>query len=115
MPAPLQNLHNILEGAHLSQDTTAVPSPHHPASPDSGIVRNEDGTWGERDIGGPVRREDAMADYEELRNELSRLSMQRTHSRASTVSREHSGLVRTITSRRIRPQRTRTPPIASDA
>jgi ATP-binding cassette, subfamily G (WHITE), member 2, SNQ2 len=108
MSAPPQDLHNILEGAYLSQDTTAVPSPHHPATPDSGSARNEDGTWGERDMGGPVRREDAMAEYEELRNELSRLSMQQTHSRASTVNRERGRLVRITTSRRTRPQRTRT-------
>src|SRR5579871_3277102 len=115
MPAPLQNLHNILEGAYSSQDTIAVPSPHHPATPNSESARNEDGTWGERDMGAPVRREDAMAEYEELRNELSRLSMQRTHSRASTINRERSGLVRTITSQRARLQRIRTITTASDA
>jgi ATP-binding cassette, subfamily G (WHITE), member 2, SNQ2 len=66
-------------------------------------------------MGAPVRREDAMAEYEELRNELSRLSVQRTHSRASTVNRERGGLVRIITSRRTRPQRTRAATTASDA
>jgi ATP-binding cassette, subfamily G (WHITE), member 2, SNQ2 len=114
MPVPLQNLHNIPEGAYLSQDATVVSSPHHPATPDCGSARNEDGTWGERDMGGPVRREDAMTEYEELRNELSRLSMQRSYGGASTVNRERGGLVRIITSRRTRPQRTRTT-TASDA
>jgi ATP-binding cassette subfamily G (WHITE) protein 2 (SNQ2) len=117
VPAPLQNLHNILEGAYLSQDTTAVPSPHHLATLDSESARNEDGTWGERDMGSPVRREDAMIEYEELRDELSRLSMQRTHGRASTVNRERGGLVRIITSQRTHPQRTRSAitAITSDA
>jgi ATP-binding cassette subfamily G (WHITE) protein 2 (SNQ2) len=91
----------------LSQDTTALPSPHQPATPDTASIRNEDGTWGERDIGGPVHWQDAMAGYEEMRKELSRLSMQRTHSRASTANRERLGLARTITSRRARRQSTR--------
>lgn len=42
-----------------------------------------DGTWGERDVGGPLCREDAMADFEELRKEISRLSLERTKSRRS--------------------------------
>jgi ATP-binding cassette subfamily G (WHITE) protein 2 (SNQ2) len=56
-----------------------------------------------------------MAEYEELRNELSRLSMQRTHNRASIVNRERGGLVRTITSRRTRLQRTRSTTTVSEA
>ena len=92
----------------MSQDTTAVPSPHEAATPDNASLRNEDGTWGERDIGGPVYRDDAMADFEEMRKELSRLSMQRTRSRASTTNRERLGLDRTLTSRRARTQRTHT-------
>ena len=56
-----------------------------------------------------------MADFEEMRKELSRLSMKRTHSRASTANRERLGLVRTITSRRARPQRTRATTATSDA
>ena len=49
-----------------------------------------------------------MTDYEEMRAELSKMSLQRTCSRASTTKRERLGLVRTITSRRANPQRTRT-------
>jgi ATP-binding cassette, subfamily G (WHITE), member 2, SNQ2 len=100
----------------LSQDTTAVPSPHRAPTPDDDTsVRNEDGTWGERDVGGPVYLEDAMAGYEELRKELSRLSMQRTLSRASTANRERPSRVRTITSRRARRQPTRATTTASFA
>lgn len=99
----------------MSQDPTAVPSPHESPTPDDTSVRDEDGTWGERDIGRPVYVEDAMAGYEEMRKELSRLSMQRTHSGASITNRERLGLVRTITSRRARRHTTRATTITSDA
>lgn len=38
----------------------------------------DDGTWGERDIGGPVNFRNAMINYEEMRRELSNLSRSRT-------------------------------------
>ena len=43
-----------------------------------------EGTWGERDVGGPVSHRMAMADYESMRRELTHLSQ--TQSRASNKS-----------------------------
>lgn len=95
----------------MSQESTVVPSPHRATTSDNASIRNEDGTWGERDIGGPVCREDAMAGYEEMQKELSRLSMQRTHSRASTTNHERPR----PTSRRARRQPTRATIATGDA
>jgi ATP-binding cassette subfamily G (WHITE) protein 2 (SNQ2) len=36
----------------------------------SGNDVNNDGTWGERDVGGPVDFRAAMQDYEDMRREL---------------------------------------------
>ncbi|KAK3372608.1 ABC-2 type transporter-domain-containing protein [Podospora didyma] len=64
-----------------SGSTTQAPSPEV-ASTTGG-----DGTWGERDVGGPVSQRAAMQDFEELQHELStRRSLTRanTHSRAAS-------------------------------
>ncbi|OKL56772.1 hypothetical protein UA08_07926 [Talaromyces atroroseus] len=45
-----------------------------------------DGRWGEQGNGDPVSRHGAMEDYEEMKKELSRLSLQRTRSQASRRS-----------------------------
>lgn len=76
-------MHNVIFPAQFSHDTTAVPSLHQGDSGSQSPPDN-DGTWGERDIGGPVNRNVAMLDYEEMQKELTRLSMQRTKSRKST-------------------------------
>ncbi|KAL9602675.1 MAG: hypothetical protein Q9219_001665 [cf. Caloplaca sp. 3 TL-2023] len=92
--APGANLHNaalhnpqppITEGAPLEDGlvptavtTTAVPS--RQASHASEI----EGTWGERDAGGPVSHRMAMDDYEAMRRELTHLSQ--LQSRASHKS-----------------------------
>ena len=55
-----------------------------------------EGTWGERDVGGPVNHRIAMEDFEAMRRELSHLS--RTRSRSSMKS-DGGGLKRTLTSR----------------
>lgn len=107
LPGQRGNIHNILEGAYASEDTTAVPSPHQVASSDNASTQNADGTWGERDVGGPVNVHDAMSGYEEMRRELTKLSMERTHSRTSTAKRERSGLMRSITSRTARRRESR--------
>lgn len=53
--------------------------PHEPSSgSSSGIDVDNNGTWGERDIGGPVNLHLAMVEYEEMRRELSTLSRSRT-------------------------------------
>lgn len=50
-----------------------------------------DGTWGERDIGGPVNLRHAMQDYEEMRKNLSQVSRSNTRrTERSTTSRPAS-------------------------
>ena len=41
---------------------------------------NLDGTWGERDVGGPVKHRAALEDFEEMRKELSNVSRVRSRS-----------------------------------
>ncbi|KAK4125191.1 hypothetical protein N657DRAFT_569796 [Parathielavia appendiculata] len=55
-------------------------------SPPTPETENE-GAWGERDIGGPVSQRMAMQDFEELQHELStRLTNTRSHAAASAKS-----------------------------
>lgn len=51
-----------------------------------GSAPNKDGTWGERDIGGPVNFREAMMNYEEMRRELTSLSKTRSQGAKSTKS-----------------------------
>jgi hypothetical protein len=55
--------------------------PHQPEEAESSSSGNDtpnDGTWGERDVGGPVNFRNAMLDYEEMRRELTSLSKTRS-------------------------------------
>jgi len=71
------------EDVDNSGGTTKVPTPDNASATGSSASRAENGTWGERDVGGPVSQSDAMQDYEDLRIELTtRLSA--THSRATS-------------------------------
>lgn len=54
------------------------------------------GTWGERDVGGPVNLRHAMQDYEEMRKELSNLSRTRSRKSAKSQARQASILNRQI-------------------
>lgn len=76
-PLPLHNTeqHNASDGSPEA-DSTRVPSLQN--------VR-ESGTWGERDVGGPINEAQAMEDFEELRRNLTSLSKQQ--SRPSVKSR----------------------------
>lgn len=80
---PLHHINNNGERSHQPEETNSSED-------------DVNGTWGERDIGGPVNLRHAMQDYEEMRKELSNLS--RTRSRKSTKSqtRQQSGLNRQI-------------------
>ena len=69
---------------------TAVPSP------EASSASEMDGTWGERDVGGPVSHRVAMEDYEEMRRQITQLSQ--TRSRSNTRE-EGGGLIRTLTNR----------------
>lgn len=62
-----------------------------------------DGTWGERDAGGPVSHLMAMEDYEQMRRELTRLSYTRSRSSSQT---QRTGILRTITGRSKKSRRT---------
>jgi ATP-binding cassette subfamily G (WHITE) protein 2 (SNQ2) len=91
---PLHNIDNTGERPH---------QPEEASSPGSDV--NNDGTWGERDIGVPVNLRSAMSEYEEMRRELTALSKTRTEkSIKSNATREKSRLrgISTAGSRRSR-------------
>jgi ATP-binding cassette subfamily G (WHITE) protein 2 (SNQ2) len=114
MVGRLQKLHNVLEGAHCLKIPQLYPHTSHRLPMIRAFVGNI-ARGVNATLADPVYREDRMAEYEEMRKKLSRLSMQRTHSRAPTANRERLGLVRTVTSRRARRQATRTATVTSDA
>jgi ATP-binding cassette, subfamily G (WHITE), member 2, SNQ2 len=82
--SPQVPLHNV--------DVEIRPSGPVEASQDgpSEHLATQDGTWGERDIGGPVNFLDAMQEFEDLRNELSHLSKTRTQ--RTEEGRRHTSL-----------------------
>ena len=67
---------------------TAVPST------EASSTYHADGTWGERDVGGPVSHREAMEDFEAMRKELTHISQ--TRSKASAKS-ERGRFARTLT------------------
>lgn len=74
---PRHPLHNVEEESQEAEESpesgsTKVPSPHN--------VDRGSGTWGERDVGGPLNQTMAMDDYEALRRELTTLSKSRSNS-----------------------------------
>jgi hypothetical protein len=94
---PRTPLHNVDE-VHVSPNGAGEASQSN--APDT----VQDGTWGERDVGGPVNFHGAMQEFEELRNELSHLSKTRTQK--TEDGRRHTALAlrktNTNTSRRSR-------------
>ena len=95
-------MHNREEqgnGSHESEEpiTSTANSSTAVQTPEDASDVKLDGTWGERDVGGPVCQRLAMEDYEEMRKELTRLSV--TRSRSSTRT-EKSGLFKSITRQR---------------
>ena len=90
------DLHNIDIAEESSQDTTIDHSPNGSISPGDGSVPGNDGTWGERDVGGPVNSTQAMNEFELLRHELTELSLKPTASRASRLRKSESGLRRVL-------------------
>ncbi|KAL9579505.1 MAG: hypothetical protein Q9212_005068, partial [Teloschistes hypoglaucus] len=83
--------HQIMDEAQATTGATvtAVPSAETSSGSEAG------GTWGERDVGGPVTHRMAMDDYESLRRELTNLSQ--TQSRASAKSSNRAGRLRNKT------------------
>lgn len=95
-------MHNVTFPGQFSQDTTAAPTPHGHESPRDSQDDVNDGTWGERDIGGPVSRTDAIINYEDMRRELNTLNIQRTKSRGRSFAGERPSLWKTrSTARRL--------------
>lgn len=82
-------LHNVdeaqppAEGGEASHGNAATPA--------------QDGTWGERDVGGPVDFQGAMQEFEVLRHELTHLSKTRTQKAEESRHHPPQGLVKTIT------------------
>lgn len=96
-PSP-GNLHNINQhGERAYGDEEAQPDPTVSSTTVSSPDRASevDGTWGERDVGGPVSHRMAMEDYEALRKELTNMS--RTRSKSSVKS-DGGRLSRALTS-----------------
>ncbi|KAK3695733.1 ABC-2 type transporter-domain-containing protein [Podospora appendiculata] len=86
-PEPESHSPEIGEGHSPFAGTTQSPSPDISAAP----TVDGDGTWGERDAGGPVSQRMAMQDFHDLQNELS-TRLTETHSRAaSRASRASRG------------------------
>ncbi|KAG8528240.1 uncharacterized protein KY384_007157 [Bacidia gigantensis] len=81
-PAPYNPEQEPSVPAPSTETTTAVPTLEDSSA--SGV----EGTWGERDVGGPVSHRVAMEDYEEMRRELSNLSPKK--SKASFKSEKKS-------------------------
>jgi len=84
---PLHNIVNTGERPHQPEEASG-----------SGSDVDNNRTWGERDIGGPVNLRSAMTEYEEMRRELTALSKSRTSkSVKSNAEREKSRLRRIST------------------
>ena len=80
-----------------NQDSVAESETNNKALPSAeSSSPQEDGTWGERDVGGPVSHREAMEEYEVMRKELTHLSNTRSRPRPPS---EDKGLFRTITGR----------------
>ena len=98
--------HNELDSAQPAEvpteaTTTAVPSPERRSETDV------EGTWGERDVGGPVSHKVAMEDFEAMRRELTHHSQ--TPSKGTNQANA-GGLLRKTTggSSKSQPKPTRT-------
>lgn len=83
---------------------TNLHNPHgeRPHSPEDGATSpesNNEGTWGERDLGGPVNFRAAMQEYEEMRRELSSISQTRSRQsrRSNRSNPQKSGLKKFLT------------------
>ena len=117
---PTNAIHNVALSSQFSTNATAIPPPHLPnydeSTPHDGSPER-DGTWGERDIGGPIDHREAIRDYNEMRRELTQLSLQRTKSRRSSHG-DRPGLSKTlsrISTRRPATKRSRTLSNATEA
>lgn len=84
---PRWNMHNPQvdsNGYVLERDES--PESDETAADTHGAPSRSEGTWGERDAGGPVNQVMAMEDYEALRRELTTLSKTRSGKSQKTSS-----------------------------
>ena len=105
---PDANLHNVVppendqEHGRVVKDEDPIgggeplTSATSNAVPSTNASSTAEGTWGERDVGGPVNHRIAMDDYEVMRRELSHLTETRSK---SSLRSEPGGLMRTLTGR----------------
>ena len=107
-PTPFVHLYDdeqshIVEGEPLSTNASSTAAQSLNDSPADDV----EGTWGERDVGGPVSHRMAMDDYETMQRELTRIS--RTQSRASSksVKSSRTGFFRTQTAKSKRSETSR--------
>jgi ATP-binding cassette, subfamily G (WHITE), member 2, SNQ2 len=84
------DLHNILPTDGRSEEQS-------PQGTARGL-QNGAGTWGERDVGGPVNTLEAYGEYEALRKELTNISLQRTGGRDSSATKPRASIWRSRSS-----------------
>ncbi len=105
--APLANLHSVAFPDQSTQETGAH-SLHGSGDLSRSQSQEGDGTWGEHDVGG-INRDQALAEFEEIRREISKISLQRTATHESGAEKARTWLSRG----RSRASVPRTRPIAS--
>jgi ATP-binding cassette subfamily G (WHITE) protein 2 (SNQ2) len=76
-----------------------------PSSSSSQTDVENDGTWGERDVGGPVDLRNAMQEYEEMRRELTALSKTRSTGTRTDRPKSRASALRKLSSRASRRSR----------
>jgi ABC-type multidrug transport system ATPase subunit len=72
----------------IQQTTEPLNSTSTTSSTASSSIISHDGRWGETEAGKPVSRSGAMEDLEEMRRELTRLSLHRTRSATKSARRK---------------------------
>lgn len=89
-----ETYHNTESSGHpatteeVHQTTEAPINPISTSSSTSSWAENsQDGRWGEQEAGKPVSRSGAMEDIEDMRRELTRISLHRTRSTTKSVRR----------------------------
>lgn len=83
------SLHHRDENRPPSQDDNNEDSGENTRVPPSDAASQADGTWGERDVGGPVSQRMAMQDFEDLQRALTS-GLSRSNSRATSRASRRS-------------------------
>ena len=91
-PEPPDSIDKQHQNETSRENTTAVDTAL--PSTETSSATQADGTWGERDVGGPVSPKEAMEEFEVMRKELSNLSHTRSHTRTGS---DHPAMFRSLT------------------